>query len=596
MIYGKVDGIKNSILNELEKIYDIVVPKDTICTEEIIEIISKVTTDIDREVSVAISRKGKVTNVAIGDSSSVEVPLIDIEEKKLSGVRVIHTHPNGICRLSALDASALLKLKLDSIVAIAVEEGNIKDASLGFCTVQNDTLLCEEYPHLSIDTVLNFKFIDKINHIEDIIKISDVEEDNSEKAILVGSDTEESLQELKELAQACDIPILDEVFQNRHKIDPAFYIGKGKVFEIATIRQEKRANLIIFDDELSGSQVRNLENATGSKVIDRTTLILEIFARRAKTKEARIQVELAQLKYRTARLTGLGTVMSRTGGGIGTKGPGEKKLEIDRRKIREEIVELQKELKKIRKTREVQREKRNKQNIPQVSLVGYTNAGKSTLRNTLCDLAAAKDIQTKQKVFEANMLFATLDTTTRAITLPSNTPITLTDTVGFVQKLPHELVEAFKSTLEEVIYSDLLCHVVDASAEQCELQIEAVENVLDELGARDKAELLLLNKMDLTSEERIEELKEKYKDKYKVIAISAMEQINLDLLLDEVEDKLPHVLSEKEYIIPYSDQQMVAYLHRAANILKEEYRDNGTYIKAQVDDEVKNKCVKFEIN
>lgn len=596
MIYGKVDGIKNSILNELEKIYDIVVPKDTICTEEIIEIISKVTTDIDREVSVAISRKGKVTNVAIGDSSSVEVPLIDIEEKKLSGVRVIHTHPNGICRLSALDASALLKLKLDSIVAIAVEEGNIKDASIGFCTVQNDTLLCEEYPHLSIDTVLNFKFIDKINHIEDIIKISDVEEDNSEKAILVGSDTQESLQELKELAQACDIPILDEVFQNRHKIDPAFYIGKGKVFEIATIRQEKRANLIIFDDELSGSQVRNLENATGSKVIDRTTLILEIFARRAKTKEARIQVELAQLKYRTARLTGLGTVMSRTGGGIGTKGPGEKKLEIDRRKIREEIVELQKELKKIRKTREVQREKRNKQNIPQVSLVGYTNAGKSTLRNTLCDLAAAKDIQTKQKVFEANMLFATLDTTTRAITLPSNTPITLTDTVGFVQKLPHELVEAFKSTLEEVIYSDLLCHVVDASAEQCELQIEAVENVLDELGARDKAELLLLNKMDLTSEERIEELKEKYKDKYKVIAISAMEQINLDLLLDEVEDKLPHVLSEKKYIIPYSDQQMVAYLHRAANILEEEYRDNGTYIKAQVDDEVKNKCVKFEIN
>lgn len=596
MIYGKVDGIKNSILNELEKVYDIVVPKDSICTEEIIQIISKVTTDIDREVSVAISRKGKVTNVAIGDSSSVEVPLIDIQEKKLSGTRVIHTHPNGICRLSALDASALLKLKLDSIVAIAVEEGKIKDASLGFCTVHNDMLLCEEYPHLSIDTVLNFKFIDKINYVEEIIKTSDVEEDNSEKAILVGSDTQESLQELKELTEACDIPILDEVFQNRHKIDPAFYIGKGKVFEIANIRQEKRANLVIFDDELSGSQVRNLENATGAKVIDRTTLILEIFARRAKTKEARIQVELAQLKYRSARLTGLGTVMSRTGGGIGTRGPGEKKLEIDRRKIREDIFELQKELKKIRKTREVQREKRNKQNVPQVSLVGYTNAGKSTLRNTLCDLAAAKDIQTKQKVFEANMLFATLDTTTRAITLPSNTPITLTDTVGFVQKLPHELVEAFKSTLEEVIYSDLLCHVVDASSDQCELQIEAVENVLEELGARDKAELLLLNKMDLVSEERLQELKDKYKEKYKVIAISAVEQINLDLLLDEVEEKLPHVLSEKEYIIPYSDQQVVAYLHRAANILAEEYKDNGTYIKAQVDDEVKNKCVQFEIN
>lgn len=596
MIYGKTEGIRNSILNELEKIYDINVPKYSVCTEEIIQIISRVTAEIEKEVSVAISRKGKVINVAIGDSTSVEVPLIDINERKLSGVRVIHTHPNGICRLSALDASALLKLKLDAIVAIAIDEGEIKDASLGFCTVQNDVLLCEEYPHLSIDQTLNFNVLDKINYVEEIIKTSDVEEDDTEKAILVGSDTEESLKELKELADACDIPVLDTVFQKRNKVDTAFYIGKGKVFEIANLRQEKRANLIIFDDELSGSQVRNLESATGVKVIDRTTLILEIFARRAKTKEARIQVELAQLKYRSARLMGLGTVLSRTGGGIGTKGPGEKKLEIDRRKIREEILELQKELKKIRKTREVQRERRNKQNIPQVSLVGYTNAGKSTLRNTLCDIAAARDNQAKEKVFEANMLFATLDTTTRAITLPSNRGITLTDTVGFVQKLPHELVEAFKSTLEEVIYSDLLCHVVDASSDKCENQIEAVENVLEELGATDKPTLLVLNKIDLISEERLEELKDKYKERYEIVCISAFERINLDQLLDKVEEKLPYTLVEKEYIIPYTEQQVVAYLHRASNILEEDYREEGTYIKAQVDDEVKNKCSKFELN
>lgn len=596
MIYGKTEGIRNSILNELEKIYDINVPKYSVCTEEIIQIISRVTAEIEKEVSVAISRKGKVINVAIGDSTSVEVPLIDINERKLSGVRVIHTHPNGICRLSALDASALLKLKLDAIVAIAIDEGEIKDASLGFCTVQNDVLLCEEYPHLSIDQTLNFNVLDKINYVEEIIKTSDVEEDDTEKAILVGSDTEESLKELKELADACDIPVLDTVFQKRNKVDTTFYIGKGKVFEIANLRQEKRANLIIFDDELSGSQVRNLESATGVKVIDRTTLILEIFARRAKTKEARIQVELAQLKYRSARLMGLGTVLSRTGGGIGTKGPGEKKLEIDRRKIREEILELQKELKKIRKTREVQRERRNKQNIPQVSLVGYTNAGKSTLRNTLCDIAAARDNQAKEKVFEANMLFATLDTTTRAITLPSNRGITLTDTVGFVQKLPHELVEAFKSTLEEVIYSDLLCHVVDASSDKCENQIEAVENVLEELGATDKPTLLVLNKIDLISEERLEELKDKYKERYEIVCISAFERINLDQLLDKVEEKLPYTLVEKEYIIPYTEQQVVAYLHRASNILEEDYREEGTYIKAQVDDEVKNKCSKFELN
>ncbi|MGL5821881.1 MAG: GTPase HflX [Sarcina sp.] len=594
MIYGKVEGVRNSILNELENIYDIQVPKYSVCTQEIVDIISKVSNELEREVSVAVSRKGKVISVAIGDSTSVEIPLIDINEKKLSGVRIIHTHPNGICRLSALDVSALLKLKLDLVAAIAIEEGVIKDASLGFCTVQNDVLLCEEYPHLTIDQMLEFNALDKINYIEEIIKNSDAKEDDTEKAILVGTDTKESLKELEELAKACDIPVVDSVFQNRNKIDSAFYVGKGKAFEIARLRQELRVNLIIFDDELSGSQVRNLESVTGVKVIDRTTLILEIFARRAKSREAKIQVELAQLKYRSARLMGLGTVLSRTGGGIGTRGPGEKKLEIDRRKIREDIFDLQKELKKIKKTREVQREKRNKQNLPQVSLVGYTNAGKSTLRNTICEIAP-QDTQVKEKVFEANMLFATLDTTTRAVVLPSNKPMTLTDTVGFVKKLPHELVEAFKSTLEEVIYSDLLCHVVDASSEDAKLQIEAVEEVLTELGALEKAEILVLNKIDLTDEDTINDLIETYKEKYKIVCISAAQRINLDTLLDVIEEKLPHTLTEKEYIVPYTDQQIVAYLHRAANILAEEYKDVGTYIKAQVDEEVKNRCSNFEI-
>ncbi|WP_297436398.1 GTPase HflX [uncultured Clostridium sp.] len=594
MIYGKTNGVRNTMINELEKIYDMVVPKHSVCTQEIVNIIAMVSSYIDREVSVAINRKGKVISVAIGDSTSVEIPLIDINEKKLSGIKIVHTHPNGICRLSALDVSALLKLKLDAIVAIALEDEKVKDLSVGFCTVLNDVLLCEEYPHVTTEQALSINALDKITHIEELIKTSDAREDDSEKAILVGTDSQDSLVELKELAKACDIPVVEVVYQNRSKIDTAFYIGKGKAFEVARLRQELRANLIIFDDELSGSQVRNLESATGVKVIDRTTLILEIFARRAKSREAKIQVELAQLKYRTARLTGLGTVLSRTGGGIGTRGPGEKKLEIDRRKIRDEIVELQKELKKIKKTREVQREKRNKQNIPQVSLVGYTNAGKSTLRNTICDFAA-QDNQVKAKVFEADMLFATLDTTTRAVNLPSNIPITLTDTVGFVKKLPHELVEAFKSTLEEVIYSNILAHVVDASSEDAELQVEAVEEVLTELGAMEKATILVLNKIDLISEERLNELKELYKDKYKVVAISAVERINLDDLLLEIEDQLPDKPVLREYMIPYSDQQVVAYLHRGANILEEDYRDDGTYIKAQVDKEVKNKCVKFEI-
>lgn len=597
MIHGNTDGIRNSVLKELEELYKINVPKYSVCTEDMINIISRLSSQIEKEISVGINRKGKVISVAIGDSSSVEIPLIDIHEKRLSGVRIIHTHPSGVSRLSALDISALMKLKLDTIMAIAVEEGKAKDASLGFCYVENEILISEEAPHLTIDQCLQINILDKINHVEEVIKTSNVEEDDSERAILVGCDTRESLDELEELAKACDIPTLEKVFQNRSKIDASFYIGRGKVLEIANIRQLTRANLVIFDDELSGAQVKNLEANLGVKVIDRTTLILEIFSRRAKTREAKIQVELAQLKYRAARLMGLGTVMSRTGGGIGTRGPGEKKLEIDRRHIRERIYDLQAELKKIKKIRETQRERRSKDKTSQVSLVGYTNAGKSTLRNTLCaESASTLATQAKDKVFEADMLFATLDTTTRAIKLPDNRDITLTDTVGFVSKLPHELVEAFKSTLEEVIYSDLLCHVVDASSDNAQEEIIAVEKVLGELKALESAKILVLNKIDKADEEKLNELEAKYSSIYnKVVKISARERINLDELLEAISEELPYTLKSKEYIIPYTDQQVVAYLHRNANVSEEEYREEGTYIKAEVDEEVENKCREYEL-
>lgn len=597
MIHGNTDGIRNSVLKELEELYKINVPKYSVCTEDMINIISRLSSQIEREISVGINRKGKVISVAIGDSSSVEIPLIDIHEKRLSGVRIIHTHPSGVSRLSALDISALMKLKLDTIMAIAVEDGKAKDASLGFCYVENEILISEEAPHLTIDQCLQINILDKINHVEEVIKTSNVEEDDSERSILVGCDTRESLDELEELAKACDIPTLEKVFQNRSKIDASFYIGRGKVLEIANIRQLTRANLVIFDDELSGAQVKNLEANLGVKVIDRTTLILEIFSRRAKTREAKIQVELAQLKYRAARLMGLGTVMSRTGGGIGTRGPGEKKLEIDRRHIRERIYDLQAELKKIKKIRETQREKRSKDKTSQVSLVGYTNAGKSTLRNTLCaESASTLATQAKDKVFEADMLFATLDTTTRAIKLPDNRDITLTDTVGFVSKLPHELVEAFKSTLEEVIYSDLLCHVVDASSDNAQEEIIAVEKVLGELKALESAKILVLNKIDKADEEKLNELEAKYSSIYnKVVKISARERINLDELLEAISEELPYTLKSKEYIIPYTAQQVVAYLHRNANVSEEEYREDGTYIKAEVDEEVENKCREYEL-
>ena len=532
--------------------------------------------------------------MAIGDSSTVELPIIDIREGRLSGVKIVHTHPNGNSRLSALDMSALIKLKLDCIVAIGISEVEDLKYNVGFCGIENNILIEEEIGPLNINQVIEYDIIDKVKHIEKLMKTSEITEDDIERAILVGIESEEDLVELRELAKACNVETVDIILQNRHKIDSALYIGSGKAEEIAVIRQALRANLVIFDDELSGSQVRNLEEVLGCKVIDRTTLILEIFARRARTREAKIQVELAQLKYRLPRLTGLGTMLSRTGAGIGTRGPGEKKLEIDKRRIREGIFDLNKELEKIRTTRNVQREKRSRESISKISLVGYTNSGKSTLRNALCEVAALKSAVQKEKVFEADMLFATLDVTTRALLLPDNRVAAVTDTVGFIRKLPHDLVEAFKSTLEEVVYSDLLMHVVDVSSDTAEQQIEAVDGVLTELAAIDKPMILVLNKIDKASPENILKIKEKYKN-LKCIEISAKFGTNLEGLLTEACEDLPYTLKKFKVLIPYTDQSMVAYMHRGSKVESEEYNEEGTLMSVQGDDEVYNKCEKYII-
>jgi GTP-binding protein HflX len=594
MIYGNIDGVKNSILNKLEGACEIKVSKDCILSEELVEVLVEVTQALDREISAAIDRKGKIISMAIGDSSTVELPIIDIREGRLSGVRIIHTHPNGNSRLSALDMSALTKLKLDCIVAIGVTEKESLSYNIGFCGIENNLLIEEEVGPINISELMEYDVLDKIKHIESLMKINEIIEDDSERAILVGIESEEDLIELRELAKACNVETVDLILQNRHKIDPALYIGSGKAEEIATLRQALRANLVIFDDELSGSQVRNLEEVLGCKVIDRTTLILEIFARRAKTREAKIQVELAQLKYRLPRLSGLGTMLSRTGAGIGTRGPGEKKLEIDKRRIREGIYDLNKELEKIRSTRNVQRERRSREDISKISLVGYTNSGKSTLRNILCEVAALKSAVQKEKVFEADMLFATLDVTTRALLLPDNRVAAVTDTVGFIRKLPHDLVEAFKSTLEEVVYSDLLMHVVDVSSDNAELQIEAVDEVLKELNAFDKPMILVLNKIDIASEENIFKIKEKYKN-LKSIEISAKHGTNLEELLKEACIDLPYILKKFKVLIPYTDQAMVAYLHRGSKVDSEEYNEEGTLMCVHGDAEVYNKCEKYII-
>lgn len=592
MIFGNTEGIRKTVIKRLEEIYNYKIDKDNVFNKELLEIICEITQDINKEISVAIDRKGNIQNISIGDSTTVEMPIIDVKEKKLSGIRIVHTHPNGNSMLSNLDVSALIKMKLDAMTAVGVKDGKCVDITIGFCGVQDDKLVAELFGPLSVEEALKINILEVINRAEENIKLNNIEEDNREKAILVGIENEESLEELEELARACGVITVDKVLQRRNKIDTAFFIGEGKASEIGMLRQACNANVIIFDDELSASQIRNLETFIGAKVIDRTTLILEIFARRARSREAKIQVELAQLKYRLPRLSGMGAVLSRTGGGIGTRGPGEKKLEMDKRHIRERIYDLIQELKKIKKIREIQRDKRSRENIPKVSLVGYTNAGKSTLRNKLCEIASPKDTGYKEKVFEADMLFATLDVTTRALVLPDNRLITLTDTVGFVRKLPHDLVEAFKSTLEEVINSDLLLHVVDTSSDTADKQIEAVNNVLDELGAGDKQLILVLNKVDKVDKLTIDQLKNKYND-MDIIEISAKEEINLDLFLDKISKSLPNQLKKVEYLIPYTDQSSVALLHRGAKVLEEEYKEEGTYVVAMVDEEVYNRCIQY---
>ena len=597
MINGNISGLKDYVLENLEKIYEKKIEKGKILDEETANYISEISNKINREINIAIDRNGNVIDISIGDSSTVNLPLIPVYDKKLSGVRIVHTHPGGNPHLSSVDVSALIKLKLDCIVSIGVSDNGITGYEVAICSIVNDELSYDRTPLTDLNS---FDYLDEIKEVEELLRKREIKEDDSEYAILVGIDEEKYLDELEELAYACDVKVVGKFFQKRKKVDPVFLIGSGKVQELSLVRQIRKANLIIFDEELSGLQLKMLEEFTGCKVIDRTTLILEIFARRARTREAKLQVELAQLKYRANRLIGFGITMSRLGGGVGTKGPGEKKLEIDRRIIKKNITYLKNELEAVKKIRATQREKREDSGMPKVSLVGYTNVGKSTLRNILVDLYPSDKNLKKEEVLSKDMLFATLDTTTRTIALKDKRIISLTDTVGFIQKLPHDLIESFKSTLEEVIFSDLILHVADLASEDIFEQIEAVENVLTELKCLDKVKILVLNKIDKAIEEkgqdivdeRINEIKEKYPN-YHIIVTSAVTQENLGKLIDLIQEYLPMTSYNCKVLIPYSNTDLVAMLHRNAIVKSEEYADNGILIEVILNEKEYNLLGKY---
>ncbi len=403
--------------------------------------------------------------------------------------------------------------------------------------------------------------------------------DSEERLILISveenpsDDTEACLDELEELVNTAEAVVVGRMIQKREKIHSGTYIGKGKVEELLQYIEECQATGIVCDDELSPAQLSNLEELLDTKVMDRTILILDIFARHATTREGKIQVELAQLKYRATRLVGLRNSLSRLGGGIGTRGPGEKKLEMDRRLIRERISILKKELEGIKKSREVARKQRDKNPVPVIAIVGYTNAGKSTLLNTLTDA----------NVLEEDKVFATLDPTTRNLQLEDGQQILLTDTVGFIRKLPHHLIEAFRSTLEEAKYADLILHVVDSSSPSAYVHMHTVYETLDLLGAGDKKVITVFNKVDKLSEDA-EVIKDCKADK--TVRISAKKQIGLENLIQEIEEILREQKVYLERIFTYNDAGKIQLIRKYGQLLEEEYREEGIFIRAYLPKEL----------
>ncbi|MBQ5796614.1 MAG: GTPase HflX [Firmicutes bacterium] len=417
---------------------------------------------------------------------------------------------------------------------------------------------------------------------------NEVIQEEDGRAILVGlqlnEDISYSMQELWGLAEAAGVTVLGELIQNKERADNATLIGKGKVEELAELCANMGADTVIFNDELSGMQLRNLEDRLNVRVIDRTILILDIFASRAISREGKLQVELAQLQYRLPRLLGFGNALSRLGGGIGTRGPGEKKLETDRRHIQRRMDDIRAELAEVKEHRSTQRQKRQKSGLPVVALVGYTNSGKSAIMNRMMSMTDKEE----KAVFEKNMLFATLDTSQRLVKMDTNQEFILIDTVGFVSKLPHTLVRAFKATLEEVVYADYLLHVVDSSYEAADFHINVTESVLKELGAEGKEKLLVYNKIDL-----LEDRSHLFEGGKNSIAVSAKTGEGFDVLLEKIQGALFGDLQMVKLVIPYDRGDLSNYLCQKIKPQRMEYQAEGTCFEILLDGADRNRFADY---
>lgn len=582
-IKGNIKGIRDSVIAELQKLYDMQSPQ--LVSQELAVKLADITEYINREISVYITRSGQIIEIAVGDNATVELPSFSGRRGagRLSGIRCIHTHPGGNPYLSGVDISALKNNKYDAMVAIGVASPDFTQSTLTFGLItgidSNENYTAECYGPYSIEDAENINFVNTVSTIE---RILDKQTGTaslqimSERAILIGMEwgrndslwtVDDSLEELKQLADTAGATVIKKFIQKRPKPDPAFFIGRGKVQELALYAQQENIDLCIFDDELSPAQQRNIESVMGIRILDRTALILDIFAQRARTNEGKLQVELAQLQYTLPRIMGKGLMLSRLGGGIGTRGPGETKLEVDRRRIRDRIAFIKEQIEKVKAVRSLHRSKRKKNNVFEVSLVGYTNAGKSTLLNTL----------TNSDIYAKDQLFATLDPTTRQLTLPNKQEIIITDTVGFIQRLPHQLIAAFRSTLEVVTEADLLVHVIDVSHELYKEQAAAVHEVLKEIGAETKPVITVYNKIDKLPPDS--KLADRLALEEDTVCISAAKKLNLETLQQMIEKHLKSKAVEVTLCIPYAETAKAAQLHETANVLEQEYTENGAVMK-----------------
>lgn len=572
-VNGNTEGIRTTVLTRIAAIYDLKMAAGEFASHALVDELAALTGLIRREISVYIGRDGAVEDVSIGDSGKVNMPNMRLVRNadRLSGVRCVHTHPSGDGRLSGVDLGTLRSMRLDAMAALGVNEAG---EATSFYAAFLGEMREEEREVLVAGPFRPYRLpqrqlMDEIRIADERLKSSTKEtaEARPERAILVGIENAEgydTIAELAELAKTAGASVVAREQQRRRPVDNATYISSGKAEELALLGSELEADLFIFDDELSPMQQRNLETTLGVRVIDRTALILDIFAQRAQSREGKLQVELAQLKYGMTRLAGQGLALSQQGGGIGTRGPGEKKLEVDKRRIRRRIYELGEELKEVEKQRSLRRDRREKNPLPLIALVGYTNAGKSTLLNAISDAG----------VLAEDKLFATLDPVVRQVTLPGGTQALVSDTVGFINKLPHDLVEAFKSTLDEVARADLILHVVDASSPYYDSQMAVVEDVIAGLGAAETPRINVYNKLD--------KLAAQPAAKREAAFISAAKGEGIEALLSRAEHTLGAERTVAELLIPYDKYEAVALIRAEGRILSETHEEEGTRIRAQL--------------